>query len=106
MRTGRPQNPPTTGRYARSGRTVQSMGATPTPTDPERRQRAAGHLLAEAALHVDQAEAGLRAAVALARSEGLSWQDVADQLGVSRQSAWQRFAGISLLPPENTVATG
>jgi predicted transcriptional regulator len=37
-------------------------------------------------------ESGLKANVARARSAGHSWQEIADALGVSRQSAWERFA--------------
>jgi uncharacterized NAD(P)/FAD-binding protein YdhS len=33
----------------------------------------------------------LRDAVASARSRGHSWEEIADALGVSRQSAWERF---------------
>jgi DNA-directed RNA polymerase specialized sigma24 family protein len=35
----------------------------------------------------------LPGAVAEARAEGLSWAEVADLLGVTRASAWQRYAG-------------
>lgn len=34
----------------------------------------------------------LRDAVASARSRGHSWEEIADALGVTRQSAWERFA--------------
>jgi predicted transcriptional regulator len=34
----------------------------------------------------------LRDAVASARSRGHSWEEIADALGVTRQSAWGRFA--------------
>jgi hypothetical protein len=33
----------------------------------------------------------LRDAVASARSRGNSWEEIADALGVTRQSAWERF---------------
>ena len=39
---------------------------------------------------VDQLESQ---AVALARSQGASWTDVGTALGISRQAAWDRFAG-------------
>jgi hypothetical protein len=29
--------------------------------------------------------------VALARDEGMSWEEIADFLGTTRQAAWQRF---------------
>lgn len=37
------------------------------------------------------AESALPHAVALARGEGASWEDVAGALGTSRQAAWERF---------------
>jgi hypothetical protein len=40
---------------------------------------------------VEAAEAQLRQAVAVARSAGATWEDVADALGVVRQSAARRF---------------
>jgi hypothetical protein len=36
-------------------------------------------------------ESGLRANVARARQAGHSWQEIADALGVTKQSAWERF---------------
>ena len=30
--------------------------------------------------------------VLAARSDGMSWQDIADRLGMSRQSVWDRYA--------------
>jgi hypothetical protein len=33
----------------------------------------------------------LRESVAKARAQGRSWQEIAEALGVSRQSAWERF---------------
>lgn len=36
-------------------------------------------------------ESSLRKWVDIARSKGHSWQVIADALGVSRQSAWERF---------------
>jgi predicted DNA-binding transcriptional regulator AlpA len=30
--------------------------------------------------------------VLAARAEGMSWQDIADRLGMSRQSVWDRYA--------------
>jgi hypothetical protein len=40
-----------------------------------------------------QAEAALRHAVHRARQAGLPWSAVAAVLAISRQAAWQRFAG-------------
>jgi len=39
-----------------------------------------------------QAERRLPQAVADARDQGCSWAEIADLLGVTRASAWQRFA--------------
>lgn len=41
----------------------------------------------------DTAETKLAAAVDAARSDGHSWADVAEALGVSKQAAHKRFAG-------------
>jgi hypothetical protein len=42
-------------------------------------------------LRRDQAEANLRAEVSRLRAEGVPWQTIADALGVSRQSAWEKY---------------
>jgi len=34
-----------------------------------------------------------------ARAEGMSWQDIADHLGMSRQSVWDRYAAEDHNPP-------
>ena len=38
-------------------------------------------------------------AVLAARAEGMSWQDIADRLGMSRQSVWDRYGAEDLDPP-------
>jgi predicted DNA-binding transcriptional regulator AlpA len=38
-------------------------------------------------------------AVLRARSGGLSWQEIADRLGMSRQSVWQRYGAEDMDPP-------
>jgi DNA-directed RNA polymerase specialized sigma24 family protein len=38
-------------------------------------------------------EPPLRAAVKLARQQGRTWEEIGKALGVSRQSAWERFSG-------------
>jgi hypothetical protein len=48
--------------------------------------------VAQAADVVQTAEAGLREAVATARLNGRSWNQIAVALGVSRQAARQRFS--------------
>jgi Homeodomain-like domain len=37
--------------------------------------------------------------VLVARAEGMSWQDIADRLGMSRQSVWDRYAAEDHNPP-------
>ena len=37
-------------------------------------------------------EPPLRAAVKLARQQGRTWEEIGKALGVSRQSAWERFS--------------
>jgi Homeodomain-like domain-containing protein len=37
--------------------------------------------------------------VLAARAEGMSWQDIADLLGMSRQSVWDRYAAEDHNPP-------
>lgn len=38
-------------------------------------------------------EPPLRSAVKLARQQGRTWEEIGKALGVSRQSAWERFSG-------------
>lgn len=37
--------------------------------------------------------------VLAARADGMSWQDIADRLGMSRQSVWDRYAAEDRDPP-------
>src|SRR6202035_1687565 len=37
--------------------------------------------------------------VLAARTDGMSWQDIADRLGMSRQSVWDRYAAEDHNPP-------
>jgi ClpX C4-type zinc finger len=46
----------------------------------------------------DQADASLHHLVAELHSRGISWAQVGTALGVTRQSAWERFASASRLP--------
>ncbi len=48
------------------------------------------HLLASL---IAEAERRVGPAVAVARDQGCSWAQIADLLGVTRASAWQRYAG-------------
>jgi hypothetical protein len=47
----------------------------------------------EAAAALDLARRDLDRAVEVARSDGASWATIGAALGVSRQAAWERFAG-------------
>lgn len=40
---------------------------------------------------IDHTEAGLAIAVSGLRSQGHSWSEVGDALGMTKQSAWERF---------------
>ncbi|MGH9157935.1 MAG: hypothetical protein ACRD1K_19345 [Acidimicrobiales bacterium] len=54
------------------------------------------HLLASLVI---EAEARLPGAVVAARHQGCSWAEVADLLGVTRASAWQRYAAQATTEP-------
>ncbi|SNQ45523.1 ClpX C4-type zinc finger [Frankia canadensis] len=45
------------------------------------------------AAHIDQAEADLRSWVRELRRRGVSWTRIGEALGITRQSAWERFSG-------------
>ncbi|MEU1517570.1 ClpX C4-type zinc finger protein [Streptomyces sp. NPDC005811] len=45
------------------------------------------------AAHIDQAEADLRAWVQELRRRGVTWVRIGEALGITRQSAWERFSG-------------
>ncbi|MFC3994635.1 ClpX C4-type zinc finger protein [Nocardiopsis sediminis] len=51
------------------------------------------HHIPRVAAVADQVEADLRAWVAELRSRGVTWARIGGALGVSRQSAWERFSG-------------
>jgi len=40
---------------------------------------------------LDNAQTAISALVAEARAQGASWQGIGDALGITRQSAWERF---------------
>jgi len=52
------------------------------------------------------AEQRLPDAVATARTEGYSWAEIGDLLGVTRASAWQRFAVPAATPPSARRSRG
>lgn len=45
------------------------------------------------AAHIDQAEADLRSWVRELRRRGVTWIRIGEALGITRQSAWERFSG-------------
>ncbi|MFE0633232.1 ClpX C4-type zinc finger protein [Streptomyces sp. NPDC058864] len=51
-----------------------------------------GHIPRVAA-HIDQAEADLRSWVQELRRRGVTWTRIGEALGITRQSAWERFSG-------------
>jgi len=51
------------------------------------------HRLPRIAAVASQVDGGLRRWVEEARRRGSSWADIGDALGMSRQSAWERFSG-------------
>ena len=51
-----------------------------------------GHIPRVAA-HIDQAEADLRSWVQELRRRGVTWARIGEALGITRQSAWERFSG-------------
>lgn len=51
-----------------------------------------GHIPRVAA-HIDQAEADLRSWVRELRRRGVTWARIGEVLGITRQSAWERFSG-------------
>ncbi|WP_436758051.1 ClpX C4-type zinc finger protein [Streptosporangium sp. V21-05] len=51
-----------------------------------------GHIPRVAA-HIEQAEADLRSWVQELRRRGVTWAKIGEALGITRQSAWERFSG-------------
>jgi hypothetical protein len=45
------------------------------------------------AAHIDRAEDDLRAWVQELRRRGVTWTRIGEALGITRQSAWERFSG-------------
>jgi DNA-directed RNA polymerase specialized sigma24 family protein len=65
--------------------------------------RAAADRLARARKQTEKADQALRAAVTQARRDGASWADVGRVLGITRQTAQQRFGRARVpLDPEPT----
>jgi hypothetical protein len=76
-------------------RTLQELRGFPPNDDPG----VALHLLASV---VAEAQSRLPAAVSRARNQGCSWAQIADLLGVTRATVWQRYAAHS---PTHTTTT-
>ncbi|WP_037570543.1 ClpX C4-type zinc finger protein [Phaeacidiphilus oryzae] len=45
------------------------------------------------AAHIERAEADLRSWVGELRRRGVTWTRIGESLGITRQSAWERFSG-------------
>ncbi len=58
----------------------------------DRAERPGLHALELAVARRDRAVADVELAVAAARAEGRSWSAIGDVLGISRQSAYERFS--------------
>lgn len=70
---------------------MTSLTSLPSPTDPEKALAAAVALRVMA----DQLELS---AVAAALEQGWSWSQIAEALGVSKQAAHKRLAGLMAKP--------
>lgn len=57
-------------------------------TDPEMLDH-----IPRVAAHIDRAEADLRSWVLELRRRGVTWTRIGEALGITRQSAWERFSG-------------
>jgi hypothetical protein len=80
---------PLCGTCARA-RSTLGKGTTPRPLPPGPALDILGWI-ADADAATRQAQRTLAAAVTRARSQGHSWAQIGDQLGVTRQAAHQRF---------------
>ena len=57
----------------------------------DQESRPAKYQLRRAIARRDRATADVDRAAVEARAQGVSWQELADELGISRQSAWARY---------------
>ncbi|MEW2353164.1 ClpX C4-type zinc finger protein [Spirillospora sp. NPDC029432] len=67
-------------------------GPRPPAWEPLSDAEMLGHIPRVAA-HIDEAEADLRSWVRELRRRGVTWSRIGEALGVTRQSAWERFSG-------------
>ena len=73
-----------------------SLGSPARPRVPVWEPLTDGEMLSHiprVAAHIDQAEADLRSWVQELRRRGVTWTKIGEALGVTRQSAWERFSG-------------
>lgn len=73
-----------------------SLGDTARPRVPVWESMADEEMLGHiprVAVHIDQAEADLRSWVQELRRRGVTWTRIGEALGITRQSAWERFSG-------------
>ncbi|HEY0543678.1 MAG TPA: hypothetical protein VGD53_35325 [Actinoallomurus sp.] len=73
-----------------------SLGGPAGPRVPVWESLTDGEMLSHiprVAAHIDQAEADLRSWVQELRRRGVTWIKIGEALGVTRQSAWERFSG-------------
>ncbi|MER6177752.1 ClpX C4-type zinc finger protein [Streptosporangium sp. NPDC001681] len=73
-----------------------SLGHPPGPRVPVWESLTDGEMLSHiprVAAHIDQAEADLRSWVQELRRRGVTWIKIGEALGITRQSAWERFSG-------------
>jgi hypothetical protein len=72
-------------------------------TDPAERIRLEAEKLGQSRATLDQARAGLADAVRYARSQGWSWADVGEALGITKQTAQERFGAPAERRPRPTT---
>jgi ClpX C4-type zinc finger len=73
-----------------------SLASSAGPRVPVWESMADGEMLSHiprVAAHIDQAEADLRSWVQELRRRGVTWIKIGEALGITRQSAWERFSG-------------
>lgn len=74
----------------------ESLGSPAVPRKPVWESLTDEEMLSHiprVASHIDQAEADLRSWVQELRRRGVTWARIGEALGVTRQSAWERFSG-------------
>lgn len=74
----------------------ESLGGPARPRVPVWESLTDGEMLGHiprVAAHIEQAEADLRSWVQELRRRGVTWAKIGEALGITRQSAWERFSG-------------